>query len=188
MKQMIRRVPVLGVVALVATLGAAGFAIAQEGPPFQADEIDVNFSFSIEDDGETLNWSFDPEDDCTDGANLSEGCQTSSIEPNEEGEWNHGSYLSFFADNSELDGPGRGCLIAAAAQSGAGMPEDSDQAEDSGSVASPCPAGLWSWLQDKGEDDTEAAGAEDAGPPSFVGERGGRPADAGPPAGVGGRP
>jgi hypothetical protein len=187
-KQMMRRVPVLTVVALVATLGAAGFATAQEGPPFQADEIDVNFSYSIDGDGETLNWSFDPDDNCTDGAALSEGCQTSTIEPNEEGEFNHGSYVSFFAENSELDVPGRGCLIAAVAQSGAGMPEDSDQAEDSGSVESPCPAGLWSWLQDKGEDDPQAAGAEDAGPPSFVGERGGRPADAGPPAGVGGRP
>ena len=186
MKQMIRRVPVLAVVALVATLGAAGFAIAQEGPPFQADEIDVNFSYSIEDEGATLIWSFDPEDDCTQG--LTGGCTSSPITANEEGEYNHGSYVSFFGENSELDGPGRGCLIAAVAQSGAGMPEDSDQAADSGSVESPCPAGLWSWLQEKGEDDPEAAGAEDAGPPSFVGERGGRPADAGPPAGVGGRP
>jgi hypothetical protein len=184
LRKRLRFLPLAGVMLLAAT----GAAIAQQGaPPFASDEPDVEFSFSIDDDGETLNWSFDPEVDCSDPEALDPDCETATVEPNEEGEFNHGSYVSFFAQNLD-EGPGRGCLIAAVAQSGAGMPEDSGQAADSGAVQSPCPAGLWTWLQEKNDGEVEG---QDVGPPAFVTENGGGPPDfvtengGGPPPGAG---
>jgi hypothetical protein len=175
-----RFLPLAGVMLLA----AGAVAIAQEAA-LENDEsnVDVELSFSIEEDGETINWSFDPDVDCSEPEALDPECETGAVESNEEGEFNHGSYVSFFAQNLD-EGPGRGCLIAAAAQSGAGMPEDSGRAADSGTVQSPCPAGLWTWLQD---DEREGGpppfvSENGGGPPNFVTENGGgRPAGAGKP-------
>jgi hypothetical protein len=85
--------------------------------------------------------------------------------------------VSFVAENLEADGPVRGCLIAAVARSVAGMPEDSGKAAESGTVDSPCPVGLVTWLQTVGGDDDgeTAEDSDNGGPPDFVRERGGGP-------------
>jgi hypothetical protein len=187
LRKLLRYVPLFAVLVLVAS--GAALAQEQEGvppeettpeetAPFESAEPDVTFSYTVEDEGATLIWSFDPEIDCSEDSEA-EGCDSATIEPNEEGEYNHGSYVSFVAENLEADGPGRGCLIAAVARSGAGMPEDSGMAADSGTVDSPCPAGLVTWLQTVGGDgDAETAeDSDDGGPPDFVKNRGGGPPD-----------
>ena len=61
--------------------------------PCASDEPDITFSYTIEDEGETLIWSFEPKLDCSEDPDAA-GCETARVEPNEEGEYNHGSYCA----------------------------------------------------------------------------------------------
>ena len=111
-----------------------------------------------------------------------------AVEPNEAGEFNHGSFVSAFAQGVETTGPGKGCLMRFVAQSNWGMPgvdlegyEVLEQAEihcafnrtvdgDEDGEGPPPWAGIG---KKKWEAEQSSAESTAGGPPAWAGKKGG---------------
>jgi hypothetical protein len=130
--------------------------------------------------------NFDPE--------AFDGWSEIAVEPNDEGEFNHGSFVSAFAQ--EFDGgPGKGCILRFIAQSDWGKEEvdlesgdlliqaqtfcafnksgdDVEGEEDEGNGPPPWAGkGKPDWAG--GDDDTESSEEDAGGPPPWAGKPGG---------------